>query len=198
MAPYHVVLVHFPIALWMTATLAILFRAFSDGALAKAVDRALVPLLTIGLISGVAAFAVGLMVWPWETISATPLGRNHVLLASWTVAYWTLLLITRWLRGEAVWQGASRWIMAGLALLGSLLLGITGTLGGHLVGIYTELSQVLRLLGWEVFTTFYVPNVTLAVIGVITLLLIGLGLWGRRAGSTWTPTVTTATTAISH
>ena len=198
MAPYHVVLVHSPIALWMTATLAILFRAFSDGALAKAVDRALVPLLTIGLISGVAAYAVGLMVWPWETISSTPLGRNHVMLASWTVAYWTLLLITRWLRGEAVWHGASRWIMAGLALFGSLLLGITGTLGGHLVGIYTELSQVLRLLGWEVFTTFYVPNVTLAVIGVITLLLIGLGLWGRRARSTWTPAVTTATTAISH
>ena len=88
--------------------------------------------------------------------------------------------------------------MAGLALLGSLLLGVTGTLGGHLVGIYTELSQVLRLLGWEVFTTFYVPNVTLAVIGVITLLLIGLGLWGRRADSTWTPTVTTAKTAISR
>ena len=35
MAAYHVVLVHFPIALWMTATLAILFRAVSDGPLAK-------------------------------------------------------------------------------------------------------------------------------------------------------------------
>lgn len=184
MAPYHVVLIHFPIALWMTATLAILFRALSDSALAKAVDRALVPLLTLGLISGVVAFAIGLLVWPWETISSTPLGRNHVLLASWTVAYWTLLLVTRWLRGEAVWKGASRWVMAGLALLGSLLLGITGTLGGHLVGIYTEVSQVLRLLGWEVFTTFYVPNVTLAVIGLIALLLFGLGLWARRAGST--------------
>jgi len=184
MAPYHVVLIHFPIALWMTATLAILFRAFSDSALAKAVDRALVPLLTLGLVAGMAAFVVGLLVWPWETISSTPLGRNHVLLASWTVAYWALLLVTRWLRGEAVWKGASRWIMAGLALLGSFLLGVTGTLGGHLVGIYTELSQVLRLLGWEVFTTFYVPNVTLAVIGLIALLLFGLGLWARRAGST--------------
>ena len=69
MAAYHVVLVHFPIALWMTATLAILWRAVSDGALAKAIDRALVPLLTIGLLSGIAAFAVGLMVWPWETVS---------------------------------------------------------------------------------------------------------------------------------
>ena len=85
------------------------------------------------------------------------------------------------MRGEAAWKGASRWIIAGLALLGSFLLGVTGTLGGHLVGIYKEISSALRLLGWEVFTTFYVPNVTLTVIGVITLLLVGLGLWGRRA-----------------
>ena len=184
MAAYHVVLVHFPIALWMTATLAIVWRALSSGVLARALDRALVPLLTIALVAGVVAFAVGLMVWPWETISSTPLGRNHVLLASWTVAYWALLLAVRWLRGEAVWMGASRWIMAGLALLGSFLLGVTGTLGGHLVGIYTEVSSVLRLLGWEVFTTFYVPDVTLAVIVVITLLLIGVGLWGRGADKT--------------
>jgi hypothetical protein len=48
--------------------------------------------------------------------------------------------------------------MAGLALLGSVLLGITGTLGGHLVGIYTDVAAVLRWLGWEVYTTFYVPS----------------------------------------
>ena len=181
MAAYHVVLVHFPIALWMTATLAILWRALSDGDLAKAIDRALVPLLTIGLLSGIAAYAVGLMVWPWETISSTPMGRNHMLLASWTVAYWALLLVTRWLQGEAVWQGLMRWVMAGLAILGSVLLGITGTLGGHLVGIYTQVSDALRPLGWEVYTTFYVPMYTLATIGVVTVLLIGLGLWGRNA-----------------
>ena len=79
MAAYHVVLVHFPIALWMTATLAILLRAMSDGALAKAVDRALVPLLSISLVSGLIAFAVGTQVWPWETISSSALGSNHVL-----------------------------------------------------------------------------------------------------------------------
>lgn len=181
MAAYHVVLVHFPIALWMTATLAILWRAVSDGALARAIDRALVPLLTAGLIFGVVAYLVGLLVWPWEAISSTPLGRNHMLLATWTVAYWALLLATRWIQGEAVWDGLMRWIMAGLAVLGSVLLGITGTLGGHLVGIYTEVSDALRLLGWEVYTTFYVPTVTLAVIVIVTLALIGLGLWGRRA-----------------
>ncbi len=184
MAAYHVVLVHFPIALWMTATLAILWRAVSDGPLAKTVDRALIPLLTVGLVAGLAAYAVGFMVWPWETISSTPLGRNHLLLATWTVAYWTLLLATRWIQGEAVWDGAMRWVMAGLALLGSALLGITGTLGGHLVGIYTDVAEALRLLGWEVYTTFYVPTLTLAVLGVAAAALIGLGLWERAARST--------------
>ena len=184
MAAYHVVLVHFPIALWMTATLAILWRAVSDGPLAKTVDRALIPLMTVGLVAGLAAYAVGFMVWPWETISSTPLGRNHLLLATWTVAYWTLLLATRWIQGEAVWDGAMRWVMAGLALLGSALLGITGTLGGHLVGIYTDVAEALRLLGWEVYTTFYVPTLTLAVLGVAAAALIGLGLWERAARST--------------
>jgi hypothetical protein len=179
MAPYHVLMVHFPIALWMTATLAILLRAFSDGPLAKAVDRALVPLLSISLVSGIIAFAIGLMVWPWETISASAIGRNHVLTASWTVSYWAVVLFVRWRRGEAVWEGMTRWIMAGLALLGSALLGITGTLGGHLVGIYTEVSAGLRLLGWEVYTTYYVPDMTLVAIGVIAALLLGLAWWSR-------------------
>ncbi|MGF1611975.1 MAG: DUF2231 domain-containing protein [Kiloniellales bacterium] len=183
MAAYHVVLVHFPIALWMTATLAILWRAVSDGPLAKAIDRALVPLLAVGLVAGLAAYVVGLLVWPWEALSSTPLGRNHMLLATWTVAYWALLLATRWLQNEAVWHGVMRWIMAGLAILGSVLLGITGTLGGHLVGIYTDVADALRFLGWEVYTTFYLPTLTVVVIGVVTLLLIGLGLWGGRARS---------------
>jgi hypothetical protein len=180
MAAYHVVLVHFPIALWMTATLAILIRAFSDGPLARAIDRALVPLLALGLITGVAAYVVGVMVWPWEALSSTPLGRNHMLLATWTVAYWTLLLVTRWIQGEAIWEGSPRWIMAGLAVLGSALLGITGTLGGHLIGVYTEVVDVLRFFGWEVYTTFYVPTLTLVAIVVGAVLLTAIGMWGAR------------------
>lgn len=180
MAAYHVVLVHFPIALWMTATLAILLRAVSDGPLARAVDRALVPLLAVGLAGGIAAYVVGLFVWPWEAISSTPLGRNHVLLATWTVAYWTLILVTRWLQGEAVWQGITRWVMAGLAVLGSILLGITGTLGGHLVGIYTAVANALRLLGWEVYTTFYLPGWMLIVVAASIIILLALGLFGAR------------------
>ncbi len=180
MAAYHAVLVHFPIALLMTATLAILVRAVSDAPLARAVDRALVPLLAVGVLAGVVAYGVGLMVWPWETISATPLGRNHMLVATWTLAYWALLLATRWIIGEAIWEGVTRWVMAGLAILGSALLGITGTLGGHLVGIYTEVSEALRLLGWEVYTTYYVPDFTLAAILIAAIILTVMGILGRR------------------
>ena len=183
MAADHAVLVHFPIAWLMTATLAILWRAVSDGPLARAADRALVPLLVLGILGGLVAYAVGLMVWPWEALSASPLGRNHMLLATWTLAYWALVAATRWLQGEAVWEGVTRWVMVGLALLGSALLGITGTLGGHLVGIYTEVSEALRFFGWEVFTTFYVPNFTLAAIVIAAVLLTAIGWWGRRAAA---------------
>jgi hypothetical protein len=73
-----------------------------------------------------------------------------------------------------------RWVMAGLAILGSVLLGITGTLGGHLVGVYTEVSESLRFLGWEVYTTYYVPNITLAAIVIAAVILAAIGILGRR------------------
>ncbi|MEQ1613412.1 MAG: hypothetical protein ABL904_11720 [Hyphomicrobiaceae bacterium] len=183
MAAYHVVLVHFPIALWMTATLAILWRAVSAGPIALAIDRAMVPLLALGLMSGIVAVTVGLMVWPWDAVSTSPMGRNHILLAVWTVAYWTLMLVTRWIQGEAVWEGPGRWVMAGLAMLGSGLLGITGTLGGHLSGIYTDLSVVLRALGWEVHRTFYVPNATLGVLAAAVVGLMVIGWLASRRGA---------------
>lgn len=181
MAAYHVVLVHFPIALWMTATLAILWRAASSGPVALAVDRALLPLLAIGLASGLGALAVGAMVWPWDAVSTSPMGRNHILMAVWTTSYWVVMLVTRWIQGEAVWNGPGRWVMAALALLGSALLGITGTLGGHLAGIYTDLAKVLRGLGWEVHRTFYVPDYTLATIAAAALALLVIGWLASRA-----------------
>lgn len=181
MDAYHVLMVHFPIALWMTATLAIFYRALSDGPLARSVGHALVPLLSAGLVFGLIAFAIGLMVWPWEAISASALGRNHVLLAAWTVAYWAILLFVLWRTGETVWQEPERWIMAGLAFLGSALLGITGTLGGHLVGIYTEVSALLRMLGWEVYTTYYLPNGSLIALLVVSLALLALVFVKRKA-----------------
>lgn len=181
MTAYHVMLVHFPIALWTTAALVIVLRAFSDGALAQASDRVLTPLLFIGALTGALAFIVGLLVWPIEAVASSPLARNHLLLAGWSLAYWFLLWIVRWRGGEQVWQGLWRWIMLGLAALGLGLQTITGTLGGYLAGNPSVVSEIVRRLGWEVFTTFYLPNWVLAAVVISAAGLAALGVVGARA-----------------
>jgi uncharacterized membrane protein len=181
MSAYHVMLVHFPIALWTTAALIILMRAFSDGALARAADGALPLLLFLGAVTGALSFATGLLVWPMEAVASSPLARNHVLLASWSLAYWIVLWLLRWRGGERVWQGVWRWLMLGLAGLGIGLQTITGTLGGYLAGNPSAVSEIVRRLGWEVFTTFYLPDWVLALIGISAVAMIALGFAGSRA-----------------
>lgn len=183
MAPYHVMLVHFPIALWTVAALVIVLRTFSDGKLARAADAVLTPLLFVGAVTGAAAFAVGFLVWPTEAATSSPLARNHILLAGWSLAYWTVLWVTRWRGGERVWHGLWRWIMLGLAALGLGLQTITGTLGGYLAGNPSIVSEIVRRLGWEVFTTFYLPNWVLAAVVISALVLAALGMVGARARS---------------
>lgn len=180
MSAYHVMLIHFPIALWSTAALIVALRAFSDGVLARNADRVLAPILFLGGLLGALGLAAGLLVWPFEAVASSPLARNHLLLASWALAYWLLLALVRWLGGEQVWQGLWRWTMLGLAGLGMGLQTITGTLGGYLAGNPSAVSEVLRRLGWEMFTTFYLPNWVLIVLGIATVALIALGAAGRR------------------
>lgn len=163
------------------AMVAIVLRAVSSGPLTRAVDHALVPLLASGVLSSLVAFAIGFRVGPWEAVSSSPLGRNHMLAAAWALAYWTLLLVMRWRGGEAVWEGVPRWVMADLALFGGLLLTITATRGGHLTGTPTAASQALRAMGWEVCTTFCVPDTTLCVIGGVAVLLEVIGVLERRS-----------------
>ena len=183
MSAYHVMLVHFPIALWTTAALIILMRAFSDGSLARAADGALPLLLFLGAVTGALGFAAGLLVWPAEAVASSPLARNHLLLASWSLAYWIVLWLLRWRGGERVWQGIWRWIMLGLAALGIDLQTITGTLGGYLAGNPSAVSEIVRRLGWEVFTTFYLPNWVLVLLVIATVAMIAMGLAGRRTAA---------------
>lgn len=179
MAPYHVVAIHFPIALWMVSSLAIVIRALSSGPIGQAMDRALPLLLTLGVIFGAVAYALGLLIWPWETLSSTPMGRNHMLLASWSLAFYALLTVIRYLHGSAIWYGLSRWVIVMLAGIGVVLVGITGTLGGHLIGNYTEVGEVLRRLGWEIYSTYYLPDLTLLIIAAASVILVSLGILGR-------------------
>ncbi len=181
MAPYHHLMVHFPIALWTVAALIIILRALSDGELARNAARVLAPLLALGVVTGVVAYAIGLAVFPFEAISASPLGRNKLIAATWALAYWALLAITVWRLGDAVWEGAKRWIMLLLGLLGGGLLTVAGALGGHLSGTPSAVSQLFRLLGWEVYTTFYVPNFMLVLLVLAAVILAGMGLAQRRS-----------------
>ena len=183
MSAYHVMLVHFPIALWTVAALVIVLRVFSAGPLARAADAVLTPLLFIGAVFGALALIAGLLVWPMEAVVSSPLARNHLLLAVWTLAYWILLWLTRWRAGERVWDGIGRWVMLGLAALGVGLQTITGTLGGYLAGNPSAVSEIVRMLGWEVFTTFYVPvwMVALLVVSAVAMAATGLSAAaGRR------------------
>lgn len=180
MGPYHGMMVHFPIAFWTTATVIILVRALSDGPLARAFDRVLVPFLVLGVVTGVLAYFLGTRIWPADTLQTTPLGRNHMMAATWSLVYWATLLVIRWRIGERIWQGVlNRLIMLGLGLLGAVLMVITGTIGGHLVGSPTFLTDLLRRLGREVYATFYVPDTTLIALAAIIVLMPLVALLGR-------------------
>ncbi len=180
MAAYHVVLVHFPIALWLSSALLIFLRVISDGPLGQAADRALPLFLVLGVVFGAVTYLVGLNVWDWQALSSSPMGRNHMLTASWSLAYFTLLAITRLMQGDALWHGFPRLVMLVLSGVGVVLVGVTGTLGGHLIGVYTEVGQVLRLLGWEIYTTYYVPNLTVGLLIVVGVAMAVLGLMAGR------------------
>ena len=188
MGPYHAMMAHFPVALWITASLVVVVRAVSDGDLARALDRVLVPILVLAVVTGVITYVLGLLIWPPETLQTTPLGRNHMMAATWSVFYWAALLVLRWQAGEQAWEGATnRLIMLGLGALGGGLLMITGTIGGHLHGAPSFLTAVLREVGWEVYATFYVPTwvlwVLAAVVVAMPLLALGSVRRGERGGS---------------
>jgi hypothetical protein len=175
-------MVHFPVALWMVASGIVFYRALSDGPLARAFDRVLVSLLVIGVATGFVSYVLGLLVWPPDTLQATPLGRNHMIAASWSLCSWTAVLFLRWRVGERVWDGVvNRLIMVGLGVLGASQLAATGTLGGHLHGAPAYLSELMRVFGWDVYQTFYLPTWALAVLAVVIVAMPALAFATSRA-----------------
>lgn len=182
LAPYHAVLVHFPVAIWTTVSLVVVFRVLSDGSYAQAAEKILPLLVLLGVMSGFAAFVAGFFIFSPQAAGASPLIRNHILAGSWSLAYWSVFLITVWRVGPNAWLGTNRWVMLALAMLGTLLITVTGTVGGHVAGNPTSVSLMLQALGWDVYDTFFVPDPMLIAIlaGAVALPLIG---WlGRRRG----------------
>jgi hypothetical protein len=174
-------MVHFPVALWTVASGIICFRALSDGPLARAFDRVLVSLLLLGVATGLVSYTLGLLVWPPDTLQTTPLGRNHMIAASWSLCSWAAVLFLRWRVGEHVWEGiTNRLIMVGLGALGASQLAATGTLGGHLHGAPAYLSELMRVFGWDVYQTFYLPTWVLAVLAVVIVAMPALAIVTTR------------------
>lgn len=182
MGPYHAIMVHFPVALWTVASGIVVFRALSDGAAARSFDRVLVPLLALGLVTGVTAYTLGWLVWPAPALQATPLGRNHIIGATWSLASWTAVLFLRVRCGERVWvDTVRRSIMLGLGVGGGVVLALTGTLGGHLHGAPARLSDLLHLVGLHVYETFYAPDWALLVAALAIVVMPVVAIIATRA-----------------
>lgn len=181
MGVYHLLVQAFPIVLWNTAFLFILIRVFSHGKLARNLGNSVTTLIFLGVLGGAVTFALGFLVWPFGALISSPLGRNHLALASWTLAYWTVLLVFSWRMGEALWQGTTRWTILGLSLLGVVFLNITGTLGGSVAHNPSAVSTVVRhVLGWELYTTLYVPDFVLWVLVTVSIGFVAAAMWARR------------------
>ncbi|MFY0989847.1 DUF2231 domain-containing protein [Halomonas sp. C05BenzN] len=169
MTGMHHMLVHFPLGFWALATLMVLVGALLPGRMAELSRAALLPVLVLGLLGALAAIIAGFLVWPLAANLASPLARNHILMAFWSLGIFTMLTVLVWRAGEAAFDGARRWVLVILALLGGLFFASAGTLGGHLVGAPTHFSTLLGLTGWEVYTTFYSPGWVVAIMVVIGL-----------------------------
>jgi len=181
MTGMHHMLVHFPLGFWALATLMVLVGAFLPGRMAELSRTALLPVLVLSLLGALAAIVSGFLVWPLAANLASPLARNHILMAFWSLGIFTMLTVLVWKAGDAAFDGARRWALVTLALIGGLFFAAAGTLGGHLVGAPTHFSALLGLTGWEVYTTFYSPLWVVAVMVIIGLAAAVLGLKGQRS-----------------
>jgi len=181
MAVYHVLVVHFPVALWLTAYWFILLRTFSDSKLAVQLEKSIWPLIFLGSLAGFVAYGLGLSIFPISAITQSPLGRNHIMLATWTLSYWTVMGLIGYRFRLTLFSEAQRWVTFTLATIGALVVTITGTLGGSLSGTPSLVTKSLSYIGWNVYMTFYLPNWMLLVYVAGALLLIAIGIAGRRS-----------------
>ena len=70
--------------------------------------------------------------------------------------------------------------MADAGVVGVLLI-ITATISGHLAGSATYLTETLRMVGWEVYATFYLPDWMLLVLVALIVVMPVVAWIGRRS-----------------
>ncbi len=181
MSGIHHMLVHFPLGFWALATLMILVGSVFNGRLAEISREALLPVLVLSLLAAAIAIASGFLVWPVEAALSSPLTRNHILTALWSLGVFVMLTVLVWRARNSAFDGARRWVLVVLAITGMSIFATTGTIGGHLVGATTQFSEVLKLLGWNVYNTFFVPTWVVATLVLIGLICAAAGLMNQRS-----------------
>ncbi|MBE0487256.1 heme ABC transporter permease [Marinobacter sp.] len=176
MSGIHHMLVHFPLGFWALATLMILVGGFLNGRFADISRAGLLPILVLSLLAACVAIASGFLVWTLDAVIYSPLARNHVLTALWSLGIFSMLTVLVWRTGSRAFDGARKWVLVVLALTGMSIFATTGTIGGHLVGATTQFSDLLKLFGWDVYNTFYVPSWVVAALVVIGLVCAVAGI----------------------
>jgi hypothetical protein len=167
---------HFPIALLLLASLFLLLRALSDNKWIVQFERSTPALLVLGLIGVAGAVVTGLVLWPQEAVLASPMAKNKLLFTFWSMAAWLGVAAIRLRAGEALWQSSVRWPLLILVLLAAALLGITGALGGYLIGAPSDFSALLKMSGWNVYQTFHAPMWALGVAVLMAVAIMAIGL----------------------
>ena len=180
MTAYHGIAAHFPIALWACAFMIIFLRSFWQSIWIVKLSTVLSPLLLFAAVMGAVSIAIGLLLWPWSAVLSSSLARNHFMFATWSLLFWSMLWWLCVRKGDGLLQGRQRFIILIAASIGMGLVAITGTLGGKLTGNSSALPALLKAVGWDVYTTFYVPTSVLLLIVITSFLMIGVALMARR------------------
>lgn len=176
----HHMLIHVPLGLWLLATGMILVRAFSAGKLARIAEGALPPVLILSLLGGMAAILSGFLIWTWEAALYSPLTRNHILMSFWSLGIWGVITALLVRGGSAAWEGFGSRILAVLALVAAALMAVTGTTGGKIAGIPSYLYAPLEKMGLNIYGTFYLPWVSIAILVASGIMMALIGRLGRR------------------
>lgn len=126
---YHPLVVHFPVALWLTSFLFDVLFTWRKQPFFGMVSRYLIGL---GLLGAAVAIVAGFV--DYVPLVAQGIGqafvdqhRVHSLLAYVTTALYAGLFVTRWR-----WQRLPRALSLAAAVAGAVLISVTGYLGGEI------------------------------------------------------------------
>ena len=127
--PTHPLVVHFPVALWLTSLLFDAWYWWRRDLFAARAGRLLVGL---GLVGALASVAVGFA--DYRQLVALGVGgsfvrahQTHALLAYGSTTTYALYLLSRWRTPEP-----TRWWQGLLGVAGAVLIALTGWYGGEL------------------------------------------------------------------